>query len=889
MEKKSLVNSLITTIFLILMITGCGSGGSSSPATTETIVATPNSVSRSETDGVVSVAIIMEQTDATVIHITDGLTIAVPENGVPAGTTFEVSYQPISKQSQEDSNIQTMAALDVETSAQTLDVGAAITVDSNAGVFDKNVQLFIPNYLFPPKTSLIAVIIQGESGTHVLSVNIEDIDSNPVSDLITVTLDGLKVLLDERVIIELFVQRLIYPVLAMSGKNLKAGDLVYRMSDHEQEVEGVQLYDYFPSHVGMYLGSNDPVDLESGEYGNDGYAMVEAVSPKVRVGPYYQESEGFHDSPLFLGARRPLSYYNSSIQGKAAAYALSKTEKEYSDIVNDLDYPNFLYDNVSDNDIYTCVKLTEEAYEHAGVDLINIVQNVIRYPLLQYRMTWPVDVVYVNKQNPLEVGFRALILHEAPILSFHKYRMAIAKKEDIEGLQPGMVFEELTGVLTWPVPVPGTINLKHTVTETFEDMDVTEEQWLTIIVQEDDYQIPPEILDHQPNSEITIEEQSELIFSIKTDNTAQFAQWFINGIYRTIDYGFRGDNCDFHMAETFDVAGSSTVEARIVGDLGDTSFTWRVEVTEQVEPIPDLDETDPTIIRISPEVQSVNITAGKSVQFQAKIQDNIDIKKAVFYVNNVEMVTFLPTVNNLEMTSTILHTFVEEETDAEVRVVAFDEAGNSTSLSWDCTISEPLDITDPVVTMISPDKYSEVEIGERITFEFEVTDDTRIDYVYVYVDGSREETFTPTESGTQMEESIRLSWSDAEENIPVKVEAYDESGNQGTLYWYVDVKEPQTESSPEITDELIMYDDKHLYVSFEGSDSDGDLDVISHYVKNNSGQTISWGQRSFSPTYSEEYSWNAPFDQPSGSYYVDMWARDENDNFKKETHYFTIP
>ena len=103
----------------------------------------------------------------------------------------------------------------------------------------------------------------------------------------------------------------------------------------------------------------------------------------------------------------------------------------------------------------------------------------------------------------------------------------------------------------------------------------------------------------------------------------------------------------------------------------------------------------------------------------------------------------------------------------QVKVVVYDRV----YLSSEATANFTVDITNPTVTIVSPEEGAHVTAG-NITVEFNVTDNIGIDKIEVYLDGE----LVATLPGTAREVSVNLTPG----SHAISIVAYDYAGNQGS-------------------------------------------------------------------------------------------------------------
>jgi len=103
----------------------------------------------------------------------------------------------------------------------------------------------------------------------------------------------------------------------------------------------------------------------------------------------------------------------------------------------------------------------------------------------------------------------------------------------------------------------------------------------------------------------------------------------------------------------------------------------------------------------------------------------------------------------------------------QVKVVVYDRV----YLSSEATVNFTVDITNPTVTIVSPEEGAHVTAG-NITVEFNVTDNIGIDKIEVYLDGE----LVATLPGTAREVSVNLTPG----SHAISIVAYDYAGNQGS-------------------------------------------------------------------------------------------------------------
>ena len=180
-------------------------------------------------------------------------------------------------------------------------------------------------------------------------------------------------------------------VLHIPGIFLQKGDLIFALA-----LSNINFYKYtwLPGHAGMYLGARSGDSTT-----NNGYTIIE-LTPGMPIGPQpgcsypggvgfgnldeFRSSAGGH---IYMGARRPAGL-SAVDRTNIATFAISKVNKGYSPVGQG---------NLGDT-CYSCVGLTEAAYDLAGKSIIPFLLELpFSIPLDQYMLTQPVGEITTRR------------------------------------------------------------------------------------------------------------------------------------------------------------------------------------------------------------------------------------------------------------------------------------------------------------------------------------------------------------------------------------------------------------------------------------------------------------------------------------------------------------
>jgi len=190
-------------------------------------------------------------------------------------------------------------------------------------------------------------------------------------------------------------------VLHLPGKYLQKGDLIYALTIN---TEGSTIFKWFPGHAAMYVGTrNASTPMEE----LDGSSIIEST-PLVDMTLIRCEHRGVTSSTLsdfvdprihiYMGARR-LPGLSTDDRTRIVHYALSALNR------NAL-YAAIRQGNLGDH-CYSCVGLTEAAYDHSGNSIIPpLLEFPFIIPLEQYIRTEPIKHITVKSGELVDFDVR---------------------------------------------------------------------------------------------------------------------------------------------------------------------------------------------------------------------------------------------------------------------------------------------------------------------------------------------------------------------------------------------------------------------------------------------------------------------------------------------------
>lgn len=204
-----------------------------------------------------------------------------------------------------------------------------------------------------------------------------------------------------------FLAKKLYAVLNIPGKYLKKGDLIYVLTG----ADGGQGGTWYPGHVGLYLGAQSAF-----ADANDGDTIIEATQTQGLSGQVRFDSlnrgltafESLNQTHIYLGARRPLNFDpTDNDRTEAADWAIGKLGQPYTLIGGGA----FFADDAPLRDGFTCVGLTEQAYE-LGVGKRIVpwqAARIVFTPFRQFQWTRPVDTVQVEVGDDFSANIVGLV------------------------------------------------------------------------------------------------------------------------------------------------------------------------------------------------------------------------------------------------------------------------------------------------------------------------------------------------------------------------------------------------------------------------------------------------------------------------------------------------
>jgi hypothetical protein len=169
----------------------------------------------------------------------------------------------------------------------------------------------------------------------------------------------------------------LYLTVDIPGQFLKKGDLIYALA----LTTGYEDFYWFPGHAALYLGTNNPNDNS-----NDGQTIIESSPDKVQFNTLSTFiNASYH---LFMGARRYDGSISYNQRTQIATFGINQLDKPYSLVGQDIQSNSF-----------SCVGLTEAAYESTTPQL-NIIPEVLEIPWSlpydQFARTKPIDEITVK-------------------------------------------------------------------------------------------------------------------------------------------------------------------------------------------------------------------------------------------------------------------------------------------------------------------------------------------------------------------------------------------------------------------------------------------------------------------------------------------------------------
>ena len=189
----------------------------------------------------------------------------------------------------------------------------------------------------------------------------------------------------------------LYGIFDFDGKYMKKGDLIYALTNADNEKGGF----WTPGHTGLYLGSTNSASTT-----NDGVTIIESTSRddalkqfvdgvQFATLPNFKFLKGQH---IFMGARRPLLFEPTDEERvRISAWATNLIGTPYASLG-------------TDSNGISCVGLTEGAYE-AGTGKQVVPAGVARFllsPLRQFLFTTPLNQVEIRPGETFEMLARPI-------------------------------------------------------------------------------------------------------------------------------------------------------------------------------------------------------------------------------------------------------------------------------------------------------------------------------------------------------------------------------------------------------------------------------------------------------------------------------------------------
>lgn len=183
-----------------------------------------------------------------------------------------------------------------------------------------------------------------------------------------------------------------YLVVDIPGEFLKKGDLLYTLS----LTTGFDKFYWIPGHTALYLGTDNPGSID-----NDGQLLIESTPSKVRISNMNTFINSYDH--LFMGARRYDGIISEDERYQIAQYA-----------INQLDKPYLLVGQGNVQEVgFSCVGLTEAAYENAGLNIIPALLEIpYSLPYDQYKYTKPIDEINLKVGEEIELKVYGVIWNE---------------------------------------------------------------------------------------------------------------------------------------------------------------------------------------------------------------------------------------------------------------------------------------------------------------------------------------------------------------------------------------------------------------------------------------------------------------------------------------------
>jgi hypothetical protein len=256
--------------------------------------------------------------------------------------------------------------------------------------------------------------------------------------------------------------------------------------------------------------------------------------------------------------------------------------------------------------------------------------------------------------------------------------------------------------------------------------------------------------------------------------------------------------------------GVHNIRARV----SDTSYS----VIEQIN-VTLVDVTAP-IVDFNEPINNTEFNIGTIVAFKGQAIDNVGVE-------NIELMIDDDETNQIDLTSSItsgqwhydLYTDDMNDGEHKITVRANDAADNIANATIYLTFIE---ITPPVVTIMSPANNSVLELGEEYYVKGYATDNKEVKILNIVIDDS--DPINITTNLLQFDNSWGYYWDTGEETITdgehlIHVQAYDAAGNLGTatIKVYLDGTPPEVNISNPVENQVFAAGDD---IFIEGTAND---------------------------------------------------------------------
>ena len=300
------------------------------------------------------------------------------------------------------------------------------------------------------------------------------------------------------------------------------------------------------------------------------------------------------------------------------------------------------------------------------------------------------------------------------------------------------------------------------------------------------------------------------------------------------------------FAYTFEDEGEWTVKV---------TFTDAEGLSDSEEWDVDVENSDPSVDRVSPRRSSIDLGLGDSETFRAEAEDDDDnlskwkwearrarIGPDFVYSPGEQSFSTAPTGS---VTKDFTYTFAEEG-EWTVEVTFTDAEGESDSVEWDVDVEN----SAPSVSRVSPSSSSvDLETGDSQTFRASADDDddnlskwkwearrARIGPDFVYTPGEQSFSTSPTGSVTK---DFSYTFSTAGD-WTVKVTFTDSEGESDSEEWEVTVNIDPSVSIVSPSSPVSIYSGNSQTFTASASDSDNNLKSYEWFVDGTSEDDHTW-------------------------------------------------